>query len=176
MPTLSHATFSTVNSLKRTIETDKKVFSWFFRLLFLPAVIKNLKGIEGNDLHFKKLKTLSYFSNVLAVVLLCFIAAILMTRHIILIGFIVLLLFIYLRLSWKIRQYVAKISLSLVFLDFNDEKLRRHTLYQIGDFYANKYQYVSLVQIISSLNTYFRRTLLYTFVFVTFVFPIFNWF
>jgi len=166
-----HNVVCTVNALTRTIENDRKVSRWFLYLIMQPQVKARGMERENGVRLYKDLKTASVFQIIFDGIFLCLIVLICLSMDIYILLAALPVTYFYMISQLRVRKIVAQISMVLVLQDFKNGSLEKNTLYQIGEYYAQKYNINALVEALISVKTILRNTFFSAYIFVTFIYP-----
>ena len=159
---------SSTNAIKSTITTDALVFRWF---LYLIGQKEARSDLVADSATYARLKKAIITQNICLILLLAVSVYIFLTKNFIILCAVAALLFIYFKLRQGVREHVALLSLKIIAKHFNTDRLRQHTLYQIGERLADHYHVRSLVMSMTSVDAIIRRVILYAFLFVSCVVP-----
>jgi hypothetical protein len=165
---------SNIEALVNSIRTDKQVFRWFLFLIVQPPLISRLSGKNEVALLYDKLKRIIIQQRFLFIGLLIgTLALIALQKYLYLFG---LALFIYpiYKFSQAKQQCVAQISEHLLRSDFEENALCTKTLYQICEIYSRQHNIPSLVDAIYVQDNVARKTIIYSFVFTAWIYPLAN--
>jgi len=78
-------------------------------------------------------------------------------------------------LSHRKMDLVAKISIQALTKDYSNDQIARMTLFHICEIYSRKLHIPSLVDTIYAMDSALRRTIIWTFVFTVFIYPLAFW-
>lgn len=172
---LEDCSVTSINAIISTIRVDKQVRRWFTHLILQKSVENQLSEKKDVEAAYKRAKNISFWEKVLHFLFFCLLLFVVIARQpnyaIFVIAFLPVSIFLYV----KKKECTIKISSSLINADFNEEAFAQKTLYQIGEFYSRKYGVVSLVDAVTSVDVVVRKSIFYTFIFVTFIYPLNFW-
>ncbi|HBG61198.1 MAG: hypothetical protein A2Y03_06265 [Omnitrophica WOR_2 bacterium GWF2_38_59] len=165
--------FTSKKSLLRTIQNDNIVYYWFSLLFLNKSLRATLSQNKNTALSYKEFIASLYFRFILVFFLALFASA--MLFHVFSdIYWAVLLPVIALYLSAQKKGFKAFCNIFEEFINqnFDSDSLQKKTLYQIGEFYGDRYAIHSLVDTLQrniKTYTYFFGI---SFVFLVFIYPI----
>ncbi len=166
---------TSINSLISTIKTDKQVRRWFLYLISQPGFKAEIsEGREAGAL-YKKFRSVLYQERAIFFFLLGALLFIVIARQFQYSLSLVVFFVISILSQIRKKEYQLKICAFLVNRDFNEASFAQKTLYQIGEWYSRKYQVVSLVHAITSVDVVTRKAVFYTIIFATFIYPLNFW-
>lgn len=171
----SKETLTNFDSLASTIEVDDFVFHWFASFINNPNVKNDLKHSEIVKKNYARLKGRITIQILLFFAILFLICHVLLNQSYI---FILLGIGIYLLYRFnkeKIKKDVKTISLYIVKNHFTEETIAEKTLYQIGEFFAKKYNTESMVLSITNTDHTLRNFVLFIFLFGSCIYPFESW-
>ncbi|MCK5014050.1 MAG: hypothetical protein KAS66_09530 [Candidatus Omnitrophica bacterium] len=166
---------TSINALISTIKTDKQVRWWFVCLLLQRALKEELSQNKEAGALYKKFRSILCLEKVIFFLLLIVFLLVIVTRQFQYSFLPVIFFVISVFLQVRKRQYIVKVCTFLLKRDFDRSLFARKTLYQIGEFYGRKYNVVSLVNTVTSVDNMTRKAVFYTIIFATFIYPLSFW-
>ena len=165
---------SSLNALISSIKTDKQVYRWFTLSVTQPALSSKLKSIDTLSKIYDKLKKTIFQQRLLLVFILLSVLILIATKNYIYLSACILLLIPLTRLSNAHKDCVIHISDHMLTHDFDKSDLPTKTLYQICELYSRQYNIPSLVDTIYAQDNISRKTIIFTFVFTAWLYPLAN--
>lgn len=165
--------FSSKKSLLRTIKNDNIVYYWFSLLLLNKSIKDSLSHNKAVSCFYKEFIASLYSRFILVSFFTIFLSAMFFYDYSKL-HWIVLFLTIVLYIAAHKRGFKAFCNIFEEFIgqNFNSDCLKQKTLYQIGEFYGNKYQIPTLVETLHfNIKTY-TSFFAVSFIFWVFIYPI----
>lgn len=166
---------TSVNSLISTIKIDRQVRRWFAYLILQRGLKKELSQKREAEVLYKNLRRLFYQEKAILFFLVIIFSFIVATRQFQYSFLFIVFFVISILLGVRKREYIVKICTLLVNRDFDKLLLAQKTLYQVGELYSRKYNIVSLVHAITSVDVVTRKAVFYTIIFATFIYPLNFW-
>ena len=167
----SKLSITSKKALISTFKVDKQVYRWFMYLVLQENLRKELcqkeeiqKEYTKAD-NFLKLEKLIYA----ALVMSCFFIIFFGFKYI---GILLIVVGVKEFLYFNNKKNIYKICQELIDRDFDQLEFEFKTLFQVGEHYGRKYNIASLLQIMTTVNGYVRMVIFYSFVFVTFIWPL----
>jgi len=172
MSQYSKAPISSIKAIKSTIETDALVFRWFLYLITQEKVKRDLTAESQDNKVYDRLKIIIVAQTLSSIVLFGLLIYVVISREFIFLSAVAIIFLITFTLQQAVRRHVSRISYRLIAQHFKPADLGKNTLYQIGEFFAEKYKIKSLVMAMTSIDVIIRKVLLYSIVFALFIFPL----
>ncbi len=149
----SYDNITSTEAIASTIDNDRQVRHWFSSLLLCPAIKSRLIRDERTKQLFKEFTGICRQQKTIFILIILFLLlTYVYLQKLILLG-IIPCLCLGARNHFREKKLVQELSLTLLSSDFEGDVIRKKTLYQIGEFYADKYRIPSIIQVI---NTYSR--------------------
>jgi hypothetical protein len=149
---------TTLEALSRTIIYDKATYGWVTLLLSRKTALERVLGYPHYPA-FKKRLILQTMLLILSIGLLF--VALTIYPSLLLLDFPLIILFF--GLNKKIRQDYSQMMLRLIKEDFQETELGQKTLYQIGEYYSQRYKIPSLVDLLTAENVVIKYILIFVF-------------
>lgn len=165
-------TITSMTSLRSSIETDKHVFRWFMYVVTRPAVLTDLIIDKNARELYDRLKRAVSYQRILCVFLLCLLLSAYFSKKYLILLCSAVILYVCVNLHLKIKKLIIEISVHLLARDYQPSQFGRQTLYQIGEFYARKYNIKSLVSSMTSVDSIMRRVVFGAWMLLTFIIPL----
>ena len=165
--------FSSKKSLSRTIHNDHTVYTWCSLLLLNKDIKTTLSKNKNIALQYKTFINFLYL-RLLLVALFAIISLAMIWFHLAERLWITFFVFVLLYLESYRRGAQSLFLIFEAFLNqnFDTQGLQQKTLYQIGEFYQDKYGIPSLVDTISSVFNTCSTSFTVSFIFWVFIYPI----
>ena len=151
-----------IETLGNSIRSDWQIQRWFLCLIFSPKVRQLLETTEQARKHYALLQNCFFYSHCLYIVLLLASVLLIVTGQYLWLIFIVLSLIGLNGLFRLGRNAVVVLSLNLVNEDKPPQGLESSTLYQLGEYYGDKYKVPSLIDVIFAQDSLQRKAVLLT--------------
>ena len=162
-----------LNPFLLSIKNDRHIFRWFLRLIFVPAVKQQLAGNEKMRALYRRLSIITCSLNVIHIIIALYYIYIWKSEVFTHIPALLLLVGIGLILYRRKKHTVYLISSAVLAEETRHHPLGGQTLYQFGEYYGKKYGIPPIVDMITGSDGILRRTVLFTIVFTTLIFPFF---
>ena len=166
---------TSINALAGTIQTNKEVRRWFEHLIQQKDIKSELSGGKEIGSYYLKYGNFANLEKAIYVLLFCALMLTVLTRQPPYVVFMAALFTAGVLVQLKKKECVVRISLFLLGRDFTRLSLAQKTLYQIGEIYARQYNTFPLVHAVTSTDAIKRKAVLYTILFVTFIYPLDFW-
>jgi len=162
IPTYSNLT--TAKSLRNTVLYDDQVFSWLEHFIEHTAVRARIQSDTALAKLGGRIRQIRSWRTVLAIALVLPAATFWLYRdpRFLIAGLPII--FLRMRAIRRERTCFGDLFVQIVQEDFSDEKLSRTTLYQLGEYYSQKYAFPSLVDSLVHWGTLFHYMLTFGFV------------
>jgi len=175
MPFEKIKTPTTVQSIKSSIETDKYVRRWFLHLIYQEKAQTVLSRDQEHSALLKKIQVIERIQVVLNCALLVVFVFSLFWWVKALIFPLAAFFYAFFSLRGTKKQLIKELSIALILIEFKEEDLSEYSLYQLCEKLAKDNNIISLVKSINACDTVLRITMLISFVFASFVFPLGFW-
>ncbi len=165
---------SSLESLVSSIDVDNQVYQWFLLLITRPKVISQLQSSAEITEKYATLKKTFIHQRILLCLFLVTALILIAFKYYL---FLPLVLLFFLPL-WKVskikKESLLAISTYLLKSTFDPETLPTKTLYQISEIFSRDYKIPSLVDAIYIQDNIARKTIIFTFVFTAWIYPLAN--
>lgn len=163
---------SSLVALLNSIETDNQVYLWFTRLITCPEAIAENQNQEPLSDPYSRLQNNLHKERIILISLLFIVLISIAFKFYYTLLFALLLLVPLQKILKSKKEQVLAISYYMLTHDFDATDLPTKTLYQICEIYSRKYKIPSLVDSIYARDNLSRRTILFTFVFTAWIYPL----
>ncbi|MBI3617012.1 MAG: hypothetical protein HY210_02200 [Candidatus Omnitrophica bacterium] len=136
---------SSINSIASSIKTDPQVFRWFFYALSQTNIRSELvKNRDIRELYDGLEKNSKLYVLVFSALVLVLFTAYSAKIYFLTLSAPVLVYFLF-KIDRRRKDTLSKISIPMLLSHFEEAALKQKTLYQICEYYAQKYSIASLV-------------------------------
>ena len=170
-----HKAVTSVEAIIASIKTDRYVYRWFSYLIVHPAVKAQLKQSLEMSRFYHDLQRQTCLQVIVYVGQIFFLYYLIIAQQWLALIPIVLLTVLPFYLSHRKMDLVAKISIQALTKDYSNDQIARMTLFHICEIYSRKLHIPSLVDTIYAMDSALRRTIIWTFVFTVFIYPLAFW-
>lgn len=151
---------SSINSIASSIKTDPQVFRWFFYALSQTNIRSELvKNRDIRELYDGLEKNSKLYVLVFSALVLVLFTAYSAKIYFLTLSAPVLIYFLF-KIDRRRKDTLSKISIPMLLSHFEEAALKQKTLYQICEYYAQKYSIASLVDTIYFCDDISRKVLL----------------
>jgi len=165
---------SSLEALTSSIDTDKQVYRWFTLLVSQPSLRSKLTSIKKMKTTYQEIKKIISIQRLIFLFLLGSLLILIVLKQYFLLFLGLLFSYPLVVLHLKKKRCVMAISQHILSRDFEIEDLCKKTLYQICEIYSKKYKIPSLVDTIYAQDNISRKTIIFTFVFTAWIYPLNN--
>jgi hypothetical protein len=165
---------TTTEALERTIESDGQIYHWFKFLIGLPQIESQVLADAALRKTYTRYKQYEWFRYLIALLLVADVStSILFEKYVYLWGIIFLMGF-YVYAEKQLQRLTAAVGCFIIQCDFPNRSFEEKTLYQIGEFYQQKYNMPSIIDALSAEDIITTYVILFYFILIYVICPIFN--
>ncbi len=165
---------SNIEALVSSIRSDDQVYRWFTHLTFQSGLQSQLAKDQNITILYDKLKKIIIQQRFLFIGLLTLSLLFIALQLYLWLSVVLIFLYPIYRLNRTKKDCVALISEYALKSEFNATELTTKTLYQICEILSRKYNIPSLVDTIYAQDNLSRKTIIFTFVFTAWIYPLTN--
>lgn len=163
---------TSLNALSSSIQNDGQVSRWFEFLVTRPGLRQSLSADSVLASCYKRVDNLRTIETTLVFLFASLILGARFWQPTLLFFLGLFLLWRYVATRTNKAQMIAQITLSLVSQDFPKDRLLVTSLYQLGEFYSERYHIPSLVDTIYFLDKVARWVILSALLITFYVIPL----
>lgn len=165
---------TTSESLRSTIQDDPPIYEWFLHLIYQKKFRSDFSINPARKELYQKFGLQRVLQKCIIFLLCVNLTLFVLLKLYWLFGIAVLCMIVQYFVAKRLRKYVAEISLQKVNDDFPVDQLAQTTLYQIGEFYSEKYSTYSIVDLLAISHEYLRTLLICMVLAFMIVYPFIN--
>jgi len=160
---------SSKTAILKTIENDSIICQWFCFLILIREIRKELSKDPELKHLYKKLKSTRFYQRATILLGILALALLILTQQYYSIILIIILFFLFYKMRLAKINYIKEISSSLISSHFDEEKESTITLFQLGEFFSQKYSMPSIVDNLYIQDKLTASALIISFFLVTFI-------